>query len=538
MRPTSYRRYEAMSPFEIKDALIALARQRAHAAARAYLDAGRGNPNWIATEPRAAFFLLGRFAVEESCRGSAFPAGLGGLPEPAGIASRLLAWLDGRSDEAGARLLARLVPFVDTAFAVDRDAAVHELVEAVLGDHYPFPVTMLPHAELFVARHVARTLGLAPETRLDLFAVEGATAGICAVFRSLRANRLLAAGDAIAIATPIFTPYLDLPVLEDHALTPIELGGSEAEGWQLPDAAIDRLADPSIRALVLVNPGNPTSVAMAPDVVARLSRLVAGARPDLIVVTDDVYAPFVEGFRSVMAALPGNTIGLYSFSKFFGCTGWRLGVVALARDTAIDRRIAALPEAERRALDLRYRALSPAPRTLRFVDRLAADSRDVALNHTAGLSTPQQAMMALFALAELMDEAGSYRGACRAVVAGRARRAYESLGIPVPSGALDAHYYGLIDFERWLEREVGADVARHVAETVHPLDIVFRLAAEHGIVGLNGGGFDAPDWSVRLSFANLPDEAYDAIGHAMRSVAAAYVRAWHRERHAAGGRSG
>src|SRR5213076_3286709 len=37
---------------------------------------------------------------------------------------------------------------------------------------------------------------------------------------------------------------------------------------------------------------------------------------------------------------------------------------------------------------------------------------------------------------------------------------------------------------------------------VHPLDIVFRLAEDHGIVLLNGGGFAAPDWSVRISFAN------------------------------------
>jgi aspartate 4-decarboxylase len=29
----------------------------------------------------------------------------------------------------------------------------------------------------------------------------------------------------------------------------------------------------------------------------------------------------------------------------------------------------------------------------------------------------------------------------------------------------------------------------------------------HGIVLLNGGGFEAPDWSLRVSLANLPDEA-------------------------------
>ena len=41
---------------------------------------------------------------------------------------------------------------------------------------------------------------------------------------------------------------------------------------------------------------------------------------------------------------------------------------------------------------------------------------------------------------------------------------------------------------------------------------MFRLAEDHGIVLLNGSGFDAPDWSVRVSFANLDDDVYDDIG--------------------------
>ena len=57
---------------------------------------------------------------------------------------------------------------------------------------------------------------------------------------------------------------------------------------------------------------------------------------------------------------------------------------------------------------------------------------------------------------------------------------------------------------------------------VHPLDIVFRLAEDHGIVLLNGSGFDAPDWSVRVSFANLDDDVYDDIGRAVRAVARSY----------------
>ena len=48
-----------------------------------------------------------------------------------------------------------------------------------------------------------------------------------------------------------------------------------------------------------------------------------------------------------MADLPHNTIGVYSFSKYFGATGWRLGVVAVHQNNIFDKMIAALPEADK-----------------------------------------------------------------------------------------------------------------------------------------------------------------------------------------------
>ena len=95
----------------------------------------------------------------------------------------------------------------------------------------------------------------------------------------------------------------------------------------------------------------------------------------------------------------------------------------------------------------------------------------------------------------------------------------------IPPNPLFDWYYGLIDFEFWIRKYGGEDVVAWIKANVHPLDIVFRLAEDHGIVLLNGGGFDAPDWSVRVSFANLDDDVYDDIGRAVRAVARGYVMA-------------
>jgi len=45
-----------LSPFEIKDELINSRRKTSRTSQAAFLNAGRGNPNWIATTPREGFF--------------------------------------------------------------------------------------------------------------------------------------------------------------------------------------------------------------------------------------------------------------------------------------------------------------------------------------------------------------------------------------------------------------------------------------------------------------------------------------------------
>ena len=233
-----------------------------------------------------------------------------------------------------------------------------------------------------------------------------------------------------------------------------------------------------------------------------------------------------RGSDRCSARFPYNTIGVYSFSKYFGCTGWRLGVIAVHEDNLFDRLIAEHDEPVLKKLDKRYGSLTLEPRKVRFIDRIVADSRDVALNHTAGLSLPQQVMMTLFSVYELMDEKKYYQKACIGIVRKRVEATIEGLDIEVPPNELFDAYYGLIDFEFWARKYVGEDVVRWMKENVHPLDIVFRLAKDHGIVALNGGGFDAPNWSLRLSFANLSDHVYDDIGRAVRAVARGYRQAY------------
>ncbi len=94
------------------------------------LNAGRGNPNWIATTPREAFFLLGQFALEECRRGVKLEDGMVGLgrhSQKPSIAYRFREFLDKHEGAPGSELL-KVIPTIILVMRkdVDENDLVHE----------------------------------------------------------------------------------------------------------------------------------------------------------------------------------------------------------------------------------------------------------------------------------------------------------------------------------------------------------------------------------------------------------------------------
>lgn len=513
------KRFETLSPFEVKNKLIELSESRAEAI---MLNAGRGNPNWIATRPRHAFHQLGLFALAESQRQPIRP-GFGRSPTKDGVAKRFEDFL-GANKAQGVGLLREALGYVTGELKIDADAFVFEMVDGILGDHYPVPDRMLTNCEKIVSNYLGREMcgGDWPSGAFDLFATEGGTAAMAYVFNSLMENKLLHKGDKIALGTPEFTPYLEIPYLNDYEFVELEIKQNEDESWQYPNSEIEKLADPAVKAFFVVNPSNPTSVAMHPDSLSAISNLIKTRRKDLIVLTDDVYGTFVNDFRSLAAAAPLNTILVYSYSKYFGATGWRLGVIGLHPDNVLDKAIQALPEADKAALTERYHTVFLDPAGARLIDRMVADSRTVALHHTAGLSTSQQVMMVLFSLASLVDKDQRYKAQAQEIVAERYAALYDGLGVDCPQDTYGARYYTTIDVPRLATTRHGQAFADWLVKEHEPIDFVWRLAQEKSMVLMDGGGFDAPNMSVRVSLANLTKPDYTAIGKGISDLLSEY----------------
>lgn len=518
-------KYDQLSPFEVKDKLIELA-QTHHE--RMMLDAGRGNPNWVTTTPRHGFFQLGLFALSEAERSFTTMDHFGGYTQPDGLEARFAQFVEKNRSTPGVDFLDKAVTYAQQHLQITPQDLLLEWCDAIIGNHYPVPDRMLRHAETISAAYIRQEFGAGRPftTPFDLFATEGGTAAMTYVFQTLKENKILHSGDTIAIGTPIFTPYLEIPRLTDYRFVEVEIAASEDEAWQIPDSEIDKLLDPRVKAFFVTNPSNPPSVKIKDETLARLVEIVKTKRPDLILLTDDVYGTFTQGFVSLFSVLPENTIGVYSWSKYFGATGWRLGIIALAKDNVLDRMLAELSQADKDELAQRYNSITLEPEKLKMIDRLVADSRAVALNHTAGLSTPQQVLMSLLSVFCLMDTDNGYKKASQELVTRRYNSLYEALGIPQPPDPNAAHYYTEIDIRQVATAAYSQELADWIDQNIHPLDFVFRLADEEEVVLMPGGGFDGPKSSVRASLANLDDADYVAIGKRMKELVDEYYQRW------------
>lgn len=521
---------EGMSPFEIKNTLIKMAKKGAAKTTDTYLNAGRGNPNWIATAPREAFFLLGTWAVEVSRNEEYSKPGIAGMPTEEEIGDSLKLFLKDNSARPGAHLLMNALEYAEKTLGISADDLAYEWADGIIGDHYPTPVRILDNTEKIIRAYLAQEMGnKAPGLgeEYDLFATEGGTAAMCYIFDSLQANHLLKRFDKVALMAPIFTPYIEIPTLDRYSfnVTNIYASATDKDGyhtWQYPKEEMDKLRDPKMKLVFLVNPSNPPSYRLSQECMEYLVDIVKNDNPNLMIVTDDVYGTFARDFKSLMYILPYNTLCVYSFSKYFGATGWRLAVVAAAKDNIFDKLIAEESKQNKEDMADRYGSLTLQPDKMPFIDRMVADSRSVALNHTAGLSTPQQVQMSLFALMCLLDKRDVYKRKMQEMIEDRLDALWKGTGFKLVDDPMRVGYYSEIDLMLWGRKIYGDEFCEWMKANYEPLDIVLRLASRTSVVLLNGSGFDGPSWSVRASLANLDEPEYLKIGTAIRSILDGY----------------
>ena len=493
------------------------------------LDAGRGNPNWINTQARYAFSRFMDFAVGE-CEETFRRDNMAGAAKKEGISARFDAAMDPAYPEDA--FLIKSVNYCVEKLGIDKDDLLKELVDAIIGDYYPEPNRCLTYTETILNAYLQSVLygeaNLASTTKV--FPTEGGTAAMDYIFESLGHNRLLKPGDRIAIATPIFTPYLQIPSVKSYGLVSINVNSSQEDNWDIDDSELEKLEDPSVKAFFLVNPSNPASHALSEETLEKLKKVVE-KNPDLIILTDDVYGTFVDGFRSVYSVLPHNTILVYSFSKLYGVTGWRIGLIAMNEDNVMDELLEKLPEEDKQYLHDEYSIVTEEPEKFPFVERVTADSRSIGLYHTSGLSTPSQVFMDFLALTHLICESDDpYIKLSNDIVKERYEALMKALGLPSDDCEDNARYYTVVDINALTVAKYGQDFSDWLKEYKTELEFLEDLASKEGVVCMYGPGFEAPEGTVRISLANLNKEDYTEIARRLYELLDQYYEIFEAEK--------
>jgi aspartate aminotransferase len=290
------------------------------------------------------------------------------------------------------------------------------------------------------------------------------TSGGCGAF-FVTFLALLDAGDEVLVPDPGWSHYV--PMALAIGAVPVGYPLDAASGFEPRADDVERLVGPRTRAVVLNSPGNPTGAVLSRERIAAV--LDVAARHGLWVVSDECYDELVLEGEHVSAAAVAEAeriVSIFTFSKTYAMTGWRIGY-------------AVAPAALATLLALAQEPVVSCPST---VAQKAAE---------AALTGPREPV-------EEMRRA--YRRRRDLALA-----ALEAHSIPHvrPKGA----FYAMVDV---------------TASGLRSVDFARRLLAEDGVAVVPGSAFGSVgEGMVRVSLA-APD---DAVATGVERLAAALERA-------------
>ncbi|MEU3251167.1 aminotransferase class I/II-fold pyridoxal phosphate-dependent enzyme [Streptomyces sp. NPDC006997] len=157
-----------------------------------------------------------------------------------------------------------------------------------------------------------------------------------------------APGDAVAVQTPNYPPFLATLDTMDRKTVAVPTTDTDA-GWRMDLAALaDGVARHGCKALLLVNPHNPTGHVLTRDELQEIAAIAR--RHDLLVVSDEIHAELTHAphrhipFASLSPDAAARTVTLTSASKAFNVAGLRCMVTHYGPDRLLALRDAQPPE--------------------------------------------------------------------------------------------------------------------------------------------------------------------------------------------------
>lgn len=213
--------------------------------------------------------------------------------------------------------LAQGIPSFDTPLAI-KNQAVAALNQGLVSK---YSLTMgLPALREIIEQKLALD-GMFYDFESEIIVTCGAIEAISA---SLMA--LLNPGEEVLIATPSYTSYQE--AIKIAGGIPIFINLIEENKWSLDINEIERKISSRTKAIILCNPNNPTGTIFKKESLQAIGNLAL--KNNFYIITDEVYRDFIYSDEKIYSLAEEvkyrkNLIRIFSFSKSYAMTGWRVG---------------------------------------------------------------------------------------------------------------------------------------------------------------------------------------------------------------------
>ncbi len=147
---------------------------------------------------------------------------------------------------------------------------------------------------------------------------------------------ILAPGDEVLIPDPSYTSYQS--AIKVAGGVPIFVPLNEGNHWAFDIAELEKKITPKTKALLFCNPNNPTGTIFTRNQLHAVAQLAI--KHDFYILSDEVYKDFIfdvdEKFYSLaeMRGIRDRLVYIFSFSKAYAMTGWRIAYLATHHDLA------------------------------------------------------------------------------------------------------------------------------------------------------------------------------------------------------------
>ncbi len=199
---------------------------------------------------------------------------------------------------------------------------VQAATDAALAGHTQYVAnTGIPELRAALARKLQRVNGYSvPPERIVV-----SSGGVQGLYAALAV--LLAPGDGILLPDPGWPNYAMMAGM--LSARPLYYPLVEARGYQPDVADLERLCDERTKVLLINTPSNPLGTVVPRETMRELAAFAE--RRGLWLVSDECYDQIAFDGAFVSAATvadPERTISVYTFSKTYSMTGWRVGYVS------------------------------------------------------------------------------------------------------------------------------------------------------------------------------------------------------------------